>query len=772
MSSVFKIFSSKAVLPALAGAAAIAVIFLAVEWKVGLGGGGAGSPYVVTLAMRPQDRNVKHVLDKLEREFNSAHGDVKLRVMWGDTLAKLPLLVAAGKMPDLWETANFNAAGKEDLLVDLSPYLKRDWNEMGGDDFYPSLLDGCRNGGRLNLVPRWYNLPILTYRPSAFREAGVSPPDETWTWDDFCEAGRRLAKRGADGKIVRWGCDINSVWWEEWFTCVRQGGGEFFDVSGKRVTLDTPEAVAGLDHWVRKFREGWAPGLLEVSDASFLGGRAAMSVCTNVMAWKSLRETEGLDWDIAPLPAGPAGRVTGEMAIAGIGISRDCRNREAAWTVLKFLLSREAIAEYVRAGATPVRKSAAEEVFLAGKPGERIDPQHREALICMLSVARSTPSHPRFIELCQRFIIQKFERLLRDRNADTAQVAREATEECNSILALSGKQDGVSRAWLIPQAALILLLGAGALYWFFMKKNSSAAGASRARAGDNLRLLLFLSPWLAGFLLFVAGPMLYSFYLSQTDCVVGQPETYIGMANYKNLLGKEPDFWASLGRTAVFTAISVPLSVAAALAAALMLNLRFIRGIGVFRTIFFLPSLLPVAASTLVWAFFLDPCNGIVNMLLAKVGIHGPGWFHDPAWALPSLAVMAAWGFGGAMLIFLAGLQDVPGSLHEAAMLDGAGAWSRFRHVTLPFLSPVIFFNLLMGAISAMQVFAQAYIVFNTGASSGKSLHFYVLILFQHAFERLRMGLGSAMAWILFVILVLFTVIYFKLSKRWVYYAD
>lgn len=327
-------------------------------------------PYTILLAMRPMDIAIKDVFEGIEREFNSTHDDVKFKVVWGDTLGKLPLLVAAHKMPDLWEVANFTANQKEKqkLLIDLEPYLQRDWEEIDGDDFFPELIEGCRSGGRLNLMPRWYNLPVLTYRPSHFKEAGIAPPDESWTWEDYFEAGRKLVRRDKNGRVTRWGSSITYGWWEEWLTYVRQAGGRLFDEKGERVVLDTPEAILGLKNWALKVREGWCPDPDELVGTRFEGGGFSMSVCVPTIVWRKLRRLGDTDWDIAPLPKGPRGRITGEMAIAGIGITRDCKRPDEAWEVLKMLTGRHAVMEYCRRGVVPARKSAAREVFLAGKP--------------------------------------------------------------------------------------------------------------------------------------------------------------------------------------------------------------------------------------------------------------------------------------------------------------------------------------------------------------------------------------------------------------------
>jgi len=281
-----------------------------------------------------------------------------------------------------------------------------------------------------------------------------------------------------------------------------------------------------------------------------------------------------------------------------------------------------------------------------------------------------------------------------------------------------------------------------------------------------------VSPAIAGFLVFSAGPMLSSLYLSFTKYDVVSAPRWVGLKNFSYLLEHDPAFWPSVKVTLIFTAASVPLNLIIALAIALLLNQRvFARN--VFRTIFFLPTLLPATASGVVWVWIFDPMRGLLNHLLAAVGIPGPAWMESTTWALPALIIVSLWGFGGAMIIFLAGLQEVPRQLYEAAELDGAGSWQQFLNVTLPMISPVLFFNLVMGIIGALKVFDLAFVTSSTaGVGAGgpaRATLFYTLNLYQKSFNYFHMGLGSAMAWMLFVTILLLTAINFVLGKRWVH---
>jgi len=278
----------------------------------------------------------------------------------------------------------------------------------------------------------------------------------------------------------------------------------------------------------------------------------------------------------------------------------------------------------------------------------------------------------------------------------------------------------------------------------------------------------FISPWIIGFLIFTVGPMLFSIGLSFCKWDIFRPAGFVGLNNYQKVAA-DPLFAKSLANTLFYTVFAVPLGIAGALALSLLLN-RKIRGISIYRTIYYLPAILSGVAVALLWRWIFNPDYGVLNAILADTfGVgHPPQWLMDERWSKPSLILMSLWGIGGGMVIFLAGLQGIPEQLYEAAEIDGANVLQRFRHITLPMLSPVIFFNLIMGVIGSFQVFTQVYIM--TGGGPANSTLFYVLYLFNNGFRFFKMGYASALAWVLFVIIMAVTLVQFKLAGRWVYY--
>lgn len=276
----------------------------------------------------------------------------------------------------------------------------------------------------------------------------------------------------------------------------------------------------------------------------------------------------------------------------------------------------------------------------------------------------------------------------------------------------------------------------------------------------------FVSPWLVGFLAFTLVPVALSLYYSFCDYSLLEPPVWIGAANYRELF-TDPEFYRTLKNTGLYALMALPAAMLISIGLALMLNAP-IRGQSFYRTIIFLPSLVPVVASAMVWMWLFNGKLGLINMLLARVGVIGPTWLADPPWPLPSLAFMSLWGVGHTVVIYLAGLQDIPADLYEAAEIDGAGVGRRLVHVTLPMLSPVIFFNLIMAVIGTLQVFAVPYIM--TQGGPARSTYMYTHFLYDNAFTYLKMGYASALAWIQLLIILALTGLAFWTSRRWVHY--
>ena len=299
-------------------------------------------------------------------------------------------------------------------------------------------------------------------------------------------------------------------------------------------------------------------------------------------------------------------------------------------------------------------------------------------------------------------------------------------------------------------------------------------GHRRRKHTENLPGYVFLSPWLLGLLAITAVPMLLSLYLSFTDYDVLTPlgeANWVGWDNYRQMFTADPTYWHAVQVTLTFALVAVPLKLAAALGVALLLN-RAMRGIGAFRGLFYLPSLLGGSvALAIVWVSMFNR-DGAFNSFLSLFGIEGAPWVNDPRWALETLMLLAIWQFGAPMVIFLAGLKQVPTELYEAASVDGAGPWRQFRNVTLPMLSPVIFFNLVLETINGFQGFTSAFVLSNGTGGPVDSTLMYTLNLYIKGFVELDMGYASAMAWVFLLAIGLITMVLFRTGRFWVHYSD
>ena len=303
-----------------------------------------------------------------------------------------------------------------------------------------------------------------------------------------------------------------------------------------------------------------------------------------------------------------------------------------------------------------------------------------------------------------------------------------------------------------------------------MLQSASQPSGKRRRSlarNEAMWFYILISPWAIGYLLWVGGPMLASLYLGFTDYQVTSPPTWIGLGNYSKLFA-DPLFWHSLQVTLYFTILAVPLAVVFAILIALLLN-ESIPGLSIWRTVYYLPSITSGVAVALMWSWIFEPNFGLVNLTLFDLfKIHGPQWLADTRWVIPTFVLMSLWGFGGPMLIYLASIQGIPSQLYEAAELDGATKLRQTFTITIPLITPVIFFNLVMSIIASFQTFTNAFIITQGGPNYAS--YFYIYYLFQNAFVYFRMGYASAQAWILFLIVITLTIIAFRSQRYWVYY--
>lgn len=284
---------------------------------------------------------------------------------------------------------------------------------------------------------------------------------------------------------------------------------------------------------------------------------------------------------------------------------------------------------------------------------------------------------------------------------------------------------------------------------------------------ETITAYLLISPWIIGFIVFTLGPMIASLIFSFTDYSIIKPAHFVGFSNYIMMLFKDYRFWHSLRVTLTYAIFAIPLGLTFGLLLALLLNTK-VPGLAIWRTVYYTPSVVSGVAVAILWLYLFNPQYGVINWILSLVNIKGPGWLSSPVWALPALIIMSLWGVGGGMIIYLAGLQGIPTTFYEAAEVDGANTMQKFFNITLPMITPVLFYNLIIGIISTFQIFTSVYVM--TAGGPVESTLFYNLNLYNYAFRYQEMGYASALAWALFVIVLVLTLLVFRSSSMWVYY--
>lgn len=738
-------------------------LFLALLPSLGLR---ATEPVEVTLMLSPADP-LRENWQQVCGNFNRSHPDIRFRIIWSDFSQKQNLLTVANALPDLVNIADLELTNLQSQLIGMDTFL--DGIPGLRQRFYPNLLKACEYEGQLKLVPLFFNVPFIYYRPDLFRKAGLPMPDKDWNWDDYRRAAKALTRRNPDGTVELYGTNVQADWWVEWLGLIRQSGGDLFSKDGKPsiASQATREAVEFMHDLI--YRDGSAPRLQDTPPGGLLSGRIAIYYGGHVLELPVLRKDAPFEWDIAPLPAGPEGKATGELAVAGLGVWKGCRHPDAAFEVLRFLMETQSELTLFQGGLPPpCRRDIAESTLLAGTPESRtLNPKHTEAIFDSVAFARSVPKLRSFL-LVATTVSGGIAHALNDPVREhIARLPEKLQDECEKELEAMRAKPRSNPAWFALQIAVLAVAGG----WFLRRFFKRQAVLPDEKAGQRY-FFLFTAPCIVGLCLFTLGPLILSFWWAQTNYNLVESPHYVGLAQYRSLLTRDPDFWHSFRLSLIYAALAVPLGLVVSLGAAILLN-QNVRHIGIFRVVFYLPSILPVAASAIMWIWFLHPKYGVVNRVLALFGITGPGWLQDPHWALVSLVIISLWGFGGAMLIFLAGLKNIPLSLYEAAEIDGADRLSTFIHVTLPSLAPVTFFNLTMGLIGALQVFNTAFIISTANAGGGlpggpeKSTYFYVLNLYVKSFLNLDIGVASAMAWLFFFAVIAITGVNFWAKRFW-----
>ena len=740
------------------------------------------------------DKNEDAIVKELIDDFQRQNPDIRIvRTNTGSPpqlATKLQTMLSAGDPPDVFYLeserladfaakgllANFDKLIAEDVQRGLTPANGDEFADL--DDYFQPVVDAFRyNGHQVGLGPL-FGLPKdftpvgFYYNKDLFRQANVPfPPKDGWTWDEFISAAREIGKLpgcyGAD--FVTWEAIIR-IYLFTWGTDFTSPGFEEFYFEDPAVQ----EAIETLAGWFHAEDRALlsAKTQLETGQEPFLAGNIGMAGPFGRWKVPTYRYIDRFEWDFAPLPHAkncpPANGVL-TVAWAMSAQSKSEKHREASWRLIKFLCGRRGQEMVCDMGlAVPVLKSVAETPCFSNPD---IAPASDDVYLRSAEIASyiEWPTDPRYRDYLKTRLEEIFKL---GRPVDEALAAAQADWE--SIAASTAfKKEYPKVPWGkitagigIPLAFIIAILAT--IWW---KKRPERLAFSEEIAG-----LTMISPWVIGFCVFTAFPIVLSLLLAFTRwsglSTLDQAE-WVGWDNFRQLLTYDATFRQALWVTSLYALLAVPTGQIAALLAAMLLN-REIRGIGVYRAIWYLPSVLAGVGMAIMWKWVLHHEHGLLNMLLEPIlglfGAEPPRWFEKdaPTWAVPAFALINLWVIGGTMMIYLAGLKGIPKDLYEAAEIDGATGPRQFTNVTLPMLSPIIFFNVIIAIIASFQIFTQVFIM--TGGGPGTSTHFYVFYIYKRAFDLHNMGYASAMAWLLLVIVLVLTLIVMRGSRRFVYY--
>lgn len=737
----------------------------------------------LTLLHWGDDREDK-IVAKLVEGFEKKYPDIHiLRMNPGPSdvvVAKFQTMVAAGDPPDVFQLGYERIAGWADkgLLADLDPLLARDLAEhdpaaLRLDDFYANVIDCFRFDGHvtgrgpLYAIAKDFTTVGFYYNRDLFRRAGVPEPPDDWTWDDFVAAARKIGALpgcyGAD--FVTWEAMLRVYCWTE--------GVDFTTDGFRTFDFTNPRLVELLDRLRSWFEEGRtlasAKTQIETGEDPFLTGRVGMAGPLGRWKVPVYRLITDFDWDFTPLPHGRGSPPANGVFTSAWSMSSGTKHREAAWKLVRYLCGEEGQRLIAQTGlAVPSMISVAQSPAFADPESK---PDRDDAYLQMVPYARAIdwPADQKYSDKLRRRMEEIFKIGQRATADVLADVQREWTEFRRATVLGDDYRPmpwrSVALSIAIPLAALVIF---GGVLWWLRRPRPVAFREELAGLG-------MVSPWVIGFVAFVAFPVVLSLLLSFTSwsglATLGHADA-VGLDNFRQL-AHDAGYLQALRVTAWYALLAVPLGQIVALLAALLMN-HEVRGIGFFRAAWYLPSVLAGVAIAILWKWVFHHeyglLNALLNPLLQPLGHQAPRWFERDAntWAVPAFVLMSFWGIGGTMMIYLAGLKGISRELYEAAAIDGATALSRFRHVTLPMLSPVIFFNTIMATIASFQVFTQAYVM--TGGGPGDATRFYVVYLYNQAFDLHEMGYASAMAWLLLLIILALTLLIMRGSRRFVYY--
>lgn len=738
------------------------------------------------------DRDEDRIVQTLVESFEQANPTIKIkRINAGaDYATKLQTMIAAGDPPDLFFLNAYHLPiyGDQGILMDVEPFLNRDAQArtLGFelDDFIPEALNGFRFDGQSLGQGPLYGLPMsftpmgFYYNKQLFDKAGVAYPTAEWTWNDFEAMARQItARTGIRGaavdlrgaqlvRLMLWaqGIDLTSPD----FRTVNTADPRVHDVFDRlKSWIESPEVF-------RIF--GDSREELETSSSAFIGGRAAIQGIVGrwmVPTYRKIPTSEqdplnGFEWGWAPMPRGIESH--NMLYIAAWCIAADSQHPEEAWAVAKHFATPEG--QSINSGlglALPTLWSVARSEAFSNPA---VQPRNDEIFLDAVPGSRpmTWPVQTKVTRAMKNAVESVLRTQSRSRDEALSWLQKEISEIYSSPLT---NRAFPKTPWRLIVLAIavpgIFLVAIGSVLWW--RGRPPAMARRQEYAG-----VLAVSPWIVGLCVFVVVPMVVSLLLScmkWSGLETLDQAQWVGLTNFQELFTRDQRFVRSIIVTVFYALIAVPLGQVAALGAA-MLMANPIRGVNFFRSAWYLPTVLAGVAMAIMWWWVFDAENGLLNKSLAPIlalfGRVPPEWFGKDArqWGVVAFSITSLWSFGGTMIIYLAGLQSIPKHLYEAAQIDGARWLGRFRNITLPMLSPVILFNIVIAIIASFQIFTQAYIMTRGGPNDATL--FYVLYIYEEAFTHHEMGYASALAWVLFLVVMVLTIVILRLSRHRVHY--
>ena len=662
---------------------------------------------------------------------------------------------------------------------------------------YKGQVYGIPEGADVRIL--YYNRDILIREGFVDDEGNARPPK---TWEELKEYAVKLTKRDRNGNITQLGFAPN--YGNSWlYLYAFQNDGAFITPDGSNCTINTEPVVEALQYMVDVYDDlGGAKEVYAFQSTfqgneldPFLTGKLVMKIDGDWFLQTIATYRSELNFGSAPPPIPAEKLAEGKPYITWMGgwclsMPSTSKHKRGAWKMIRWLSSLEAM-KMIMAEAAENNASQGK-VFIPRLKCDTVlntylyqeyvlkNPNLSDSLkeayklaLDLLPESRYRPVSP-VGQLLWNQHVSAFENAVYHKYPDAPTSRNQAEAALNEARMIVQRELDryhtpktgavIQWKWLII-IYLALIGGAllGIIAWQALTMKDRGYFRRQWYAG-----IFCASPWLLGFIIFTGGPILFSIIMSFCHYDILNPARWVGLKNYQWIFTRDPLFWKSLWNT-IYMVIGIPIGITVGLGIALMLN-QSLKGIALYRTLFYLPAIVPAVAASILWIWIFNPTHGLLNNALGLFGINGPAWLQDEAWSKPSLILMGLWGAGGGMIIWLAGLKSIPQHLYEAAEVDGAGPWTKFVHITLPMLSPYIFFNVVMALIGTFQIFAQAYIM--TSGGPVDSTLFYAYHLFNKAFRYLQMGEASAMAWVLFSIVFLLTLVQLWFSKRWVHYES